>query len=338
MVHQTCLGGTIRAVLGGSLAGLLVALSVAGAHAQPVPAPAGENPFSALFGEWTLKDDKFQYVGDGRTVETQIIPNHHTQCARVNTDRSMLCVVKAGALNGHMLWTYDASKQRVHWLSHFGTERTGVGVGTFDKASNLTFKVSFTDEPEGSYRQYRYEWVSPDEYTLRSTQYDRRGRATGNWYGGAFVRLPASALAVAGPTRPPATGMAYSVEDDIQKVKAILKKIDADITDTSIYSEDVVHMAQGSRAITSKAALQKVLAAEASHGRSNMTHEIVTLHSYSDLVLTRGRVKGAWHPANGGSPIPFETNNIITFRRAADGSLKVWHVIFNWVELERYQP
>ncbi|MFZ0268244.1 YybH family protein [Caulobacter sp.] len=338
MVHQIRLGGKARPFFGRSLAGLLLIFGGASARSEPVFAPAGENPFSALFGEWTLKDDKFQYVGDGRTIETQIIPNHHTECARVNTDRSILCVVKAGALNGHTLWTYDASKQQVHWLSHFGTERTGFGAGTFDKASNLTFKVSFTDEPEGSYRKYRYEWVSPDEYTLKSTQYDGHGRATGNWYGGTFVRLPASALAVAVPTSPPATGMAYSVEDDTQKVKAILKKIDADITDTSIYSEDVVHMAQGSRAITSKAELQKVLAAEVSHGRSNMTHEIVTLHSYSDMVLTRGRVKGTWHPANGGSPIPFETNNIITFRRTADGSLKVWHVIFNRVELERNQP
>jgi hypothetical protein len=192
MVHQICPGGKIQPAFGRFLAGLLIILGSASAHSQPVPAPAGENPFSALFGQWTLKDDKFHYVGDGRTVEIQTIPNHHTNCARVNTDRSMLCVVKAGALNGHTLWTYDASKQQVHWLSHFGTERTGVGTGAFDKASNLTFKVRFTDEPEGSYREYRYEWVSPDEYTLMSKQYDAQGRATGNWYGGTFIRLPAA--------------------------------------------------------------------------------------------------------------------------------------------------
>jgi hypothetical protein len=69
-----------------------------------------------------------------------------------------------------------------------------------------------------------------------------------------------------------------------------------------------------------------------------MTHEIVTLHSYPDLVLTTGRVMGVWHPVSGGKPTPFETNNMITFRRAPDGSLKVWQVIFNRVELERYRP
>ena len=189
-VHSIRLGGKFRPEASSSLTGLLLLFSGASAFGQAALAPVPENPFSALFGEWTLKDDKFQYVGDGRTVETQIIPNHHTKCARVNTDRSMLCVVKAGALNGHTLWTYDGSKKQVHWLSHFGTERTGFGTGTFDNASNLTFTVRFTDEPEGTYRVYRYQWASKNEYTLMSRQYDSRGRATGNWYGGTFIRLP----------------------------------------------------------------------------------------------------------------------------------------------------
>lgn len=58
----------------------------------------------------------------------------------------------------------------------------------------------------------------------------------------------------------------FTVEEDTKMVKAILKKIDADISDTSIYADDVVHMAQGSRAITNKAALSKVLKAELSYG------------------------------------------------------------------------
>jgi hypothetical protein len=189
MVHQNRLGKIFRSVFSKSLIGLLLTFGSVSAVSQPVAAPARENPFSALFGEWTLKDDKFQYVGDGRTVETQIIPNHHTKCGRVNTDHSMLCVVKAGALNGHTLWTFDGSKKQVHWLSHFGTERTGIGTGTLDKSSNLTFRVRFTDEPVGTYRVYRYQWVSPDEYTLMSRQYDSQGRATGNWYGGTFIRM-----------------------------------------------------------------------------------------------------------------------------------------------------
>ncbi len=126
----------------------------------------------------------------------------------------------------------------------------------------------------------------------------------------------------------------FSVEEDTKMAKVILRKIDADISDTSIYADDVVHMAQGSRAITNKAELSKVLIAEVSYGRSEMTHEIVTLQSYHDMVLTRGRVKGTYHPNNGGKDIPFETNNIITFKRMKDGTLKVWQVIFNRINLE----
>jgi hypothetical protein len=171
--------------------GALILLAAAGSS-WSAPAQAEENPFAAFAGEWTLKDDRFHHVGDGKTVQTLTIPNHHTKCGPINTDRSSLCVVKAGDLNGHILWTYDGSRKRIHWLSHFGTERTGYGTGTIDSASNLKFKLNFTDEPEGSYREYRYEWVSPNEYVLRSTQYDAQGQATGNWYGGTFVRLPAT--------------------------------------------------------------------------------------------------------------------------------------------------
>jgi ketosteroid isomerase-like protein len=153
-----------------------------------------------------------------------------------------------------------------------------------------------------------------------------------------MVMLKAAlAFAAAVSACPLPSSIAYSVEDDTRKVKAILEVIDRDVSDTSIYVDDVVHMAQGSRAITSKAELHKVLAAEATYGRSQMKHELVTINSYPDMVLTQGRVKGEWHPADGAEPTPFETNNVITFRRLPDGSLKVWQVIFNRVELSRYE-
>src|SRR5690606_6047872 len=129
----------------------------------------------------------------------------------------------------------------------------------------------------------------------------------------------------------------FTVEEDTKMVKAILKKIDADISDTSIYADDVVHMAQGSRPITNKAELTRVLKAELSYGHSEMTHEIVTLQSYNDMVLTQGRVKGTYYPNNGENAVPFETNNIITFKRMKDGTLKVWQVIFNRVNLENVE-
>jgi hypothetical protein len=190
MIHRGRSSGRFRTLNTSSLAGLACVAASASVPSHAAPTRGNGNPFAAFSGEWTLKGDKFQHVGDGKNLEILTIPNHHTKCAQVNTERSILCVVKAGDLNGHILWAYDNSRQRVHWLSHFGTERTGFGTGTFDEAANLRFRLSFTDEPEGSYREYRYEWVSPNEYTMVSRQYDAQGRATGNWYGGTFIRLP----------------------------------------------------------------------------------------------------------------------------------------------------
>ena len=126
----------------------------------------------------------------------------------------------------------------------------------------------------------------------------------------------------------------FSVEEDTKKVQLLLKRIDKDVSDTSVYVKDVVHMAQGSRAITSKDELASVLRAEASGGTTAMTHELISINSFPDLVVTRGRVTGTFLPKGGGAAFPFETNNMITFRRMRDGSLRIWQVIFNRVDLE----
>jgi len=175
------------------LAGALLAASPLPAMAQSAPAPAPANPFARFFGEWTLKDDRFQQVWDGKTVETLRIPNHHTRCAPVNTARSVLCVVTTPDLAGHILWTYDDAHKAVHHLSHFGTARNGIGAGTLSERADLETKIHFTDEPEGSYRIYEYKWLSDDEYSMLSRQFDRDGKPTGNWYGGSFVRLKPAA-------------------------------------------------------------------------------------------------------------------------------------------------
>src|SRR4051812_45544621 len=103
------------------------------------------------------------------------MPAHRTRCQPVNTDRSVLCVVEAGDLNGHILWTYDADAHRVNHLSHFGTTRSGVGTGTLDSQSNLRLTLRFQDEPPGTYRVYEYTWVSDDEYSMMSRQYRADG-------------------------------------------------------------------------------------------------------------------------------------------------------------------
>ena len=147
------------------------------------------NPFARFIGTWTLKDDQFQQVWDGETVETLTIPNHMTHCNELNTDQSVLCVVDAGGLKGQIYWTQAAEQSAVSHLSQFGTARIGTGAGAMNDAGGLNLKIAFSDEPAGTYRIYEYRWESDDSYMLMSRQYQADGRATGNWYGGTFVRV-----------------------------------------------------------------------------------------------------------------------------------------------------
>ncbi|MEM9838489.1 MAG: hypothetical protein AAF830_04965 [Pseudomonadota bacterium] len=146
-------------------------------------------PFARFAGTWTLQNDTFQQVWDGSTVETRTIPNHITICDRVNTDKSILCAVDAGDFQGHILWAYAEQSKSVHHLSHFGTSRLGTGSGSLDDQGNLQLTIAFSDEPQETYREYTYTWVDVDTYTMTSRQYDEDGAATGNWYGGTFVRF-----------------------------------------------------------------------------------------------------------------------------------------------------
>jgi hypothetical protein len=129
--------------------------------------PAG---FSNFIGTWTLKDDKFELVWDGETVESLDIPNHITVCTSETT-------------------VADDQRRTLHHLSHFGENRMGVGTGTISSEGNLKNRIVFSDEPEGTYRIYEYVWISPDEYHMMSRQYGVDDTPTGNWYGGTFVRM-----------------------------------------------------------------------------------------------------------------------------------------------------
>lgn len=146
------------------------------------------NPLTRFVGTWTLKDDHFQQVWDGGEVETLTIPGHTTDCRELNTNNSLLCTVAAGDLKGQIYWAVPDGSTTVSHLSQFGTTRVGNGIGVIETNNDLQLKISFSDEPDGTYRLYEYTWVSNDEYAMMSRQYSSAGEPTGNWYGGVFVR------------------------------------------------------------------------------------------------------------------------------------------------------
>lgn len=128
----------------------------------------------------------------------------------------------------------------------------------------------------------------------------------------------------------------FSIEEDTRMVKEILALFDDHTIDfetkIAVHVEDLVHMAQGHKAVTNQQDLLKAWKEEAKWGHSEMTHHLISIHSYDDMVLTRGKAIGHWYPKDGTEAQPFETNNMITFRRMPDGSLKVWQVIYNLIE------
>ena len=171
------------------LGALALALSASLATASPsIEPPKPTAPFEQFVGTWTLKDDQFQQVWDGETVETLTIPNHITVCTS-QTINSVSCTVDAGGFKGQIFWAMEHPEQRiVRHLSHFGQSRMGMGWGLV-ASEGLSTQVTFSDEPKGTYRRYEYVWVDSDTYTMISRQYDADDQPTGNWYGGTFVRV-----------------------------------------------------------------------------------------------------------------------------------------------------
>lgn len=149
---------------------------------------APHNPFANFLGTWALKEGRFEQVWDGETLETVTILGHRTECSVINTSQSTLCRVNAGDFQGHILWAYDEEQKEFGHLSHFGTSRLGQGRGQIEDDGSLRIRVSFSDEPDGTFREYRYDWVSEDEYIMQSIQYDASNLPTGNRYGGTFIR------------------------------------------------------------------------------------------------------------------------------------------------------
>lgn len=172
--------------------GILLSISFTLSYSQKKNSPpfvkASKNPFNKFIGEWTLKDDNWtQNWGSG--TENIKIPNHHTTCQQLNTDNSLLAVIDGVPPYGHIFWSYNPVKKEVDHLSSFGTTRAGVGKGTVNENGDVSLKISFADEAEGTYRLYTYKWISENEYELRSIQYNANNKPTGLLYGGVFIRL-----------------------------------------------------------------------------------------------------------------------------------------------------
>ncbi len=146
------------------------------------------NPFKKFIGEWTLKNDDWSQNWGQKTEQIKI-PHHHTVNRNLNTANSLISVIDGTPPFGHIFWTYNPVKKEVHHLSSFGELRCGVGKGTINDKGDVTLKLSFEGEAEGTYRIYNYTWISDNEYEMKSVQYNINNKPTGLFYGGNFIRI-----------------------------------------------------------------------------------------------------------------------------------------------------
>ncbi|GAA0730374.1 hypothetical protein GCM10009430_41570 [Aquimarina litoralis] len=125
----------------------------------------------------------------------------------------------------------------------------------------------------------------------------------------------------------------FSLEEDQKSVQEILKILDDHSISTEdkmmVWVDDLIHMAPNHPLISDKPTLVAHIEKEREYGFADMKHEITEMHSYAEVVVMHGRVKGTFYPANKEKPNAFSTKNMFVFRRMKDNSLKIWKVIFN---------
>lgn len=95
------------------------------------------------------------------------------------------------------------------------------------------------------------------------------------------------------------------------------------------YSSDAVILAPDQAEIRGGAALREHLSEFGAGVELTTAHEIVELSSLRDMVVAQGKVTGTARPDGDPQTYSFETKNLILFKRAEGGDLKIWKVIYN---------
>ncbi len=130
----------------------------------------------------------------------------------------------------------------------------------------------------------------------------------------------------------------FNATSDRQSVEEIL----ADLDDLSLspkeqlknYTKDSVILVPNKKEIKGSNALLSHLSDFGEGVDLSISHQIVEFNAFKDIVIVQGRVVGTAKPDNDPNTYPFETKNIILFKRTKDDELKIWKVIYNAAPVE----
>ncbi|MEM7689265.1 MAG: nuclear transport factor 2 family protein [Pseudomonadota bacterium] len=124
-----------------------------------------------------------------------------------------------------------------------------------------------------------------------------------------------------------------SAEADALAVEKFLATLDkttlpAD-TLADLYLEDAVILRPGLPEVRGREAIVALMKEQAAGPALEMTHRADEITRFDDILVVQGGVTGVARPTDGSGPFPFATQNIILFKRDAQGEPKIWKVIFN---------
>jgi ketosteroid isomerase-like protein len=122
-----------------------------------------------------------------------------------------------------------------------------------------------------------------------------------------------------------------NLESDRQKVLRIFESIDKQVDGFDEHwaavADDIVYQAPGRPTIEGKEAYKKQAIEFFTGGSLEIRHELVTLESYSDVVVVRGRASGRFQPPGGTIIHPWKTRNLFVFQRLSTGRLQISQII-----------
>ncbi len=93
--------------------------------------------------------------------------------------------------------------------------------------------------------------------------------------------------------------------------------------------DDVVALGPGEPAVVGKQAVREWYRVFYASFDIDMRHKPLETASFGDVVITRGDSTGRMRSVRGGDSIEVNDKYLFVLKRQADGSLKVWRVMFN---------
>jgi ketosteroid isomerase-like protein len=127
--------------------------------------------------------------------------------------------------------------------------------------------------------------------------------------------------------------LAFDNAADTAQVKAILAAHDRLQPAIEEYfasvAEDMELLPNRGAAVEGKAAYRRHVEQFYASGDIHIRHEVVAVDSFAEVVIVRGRAVGTFAAPGQKDVNTFQTHNLFVFKRAPDGKLEVWRIIFN---------